>query len=265
MAYRVVTSLFFLKRKKFFVFENVSHKATLIQIQRIPLLGITKTYRTVSNEAVQVLAGCPPLGIRAIMEKYTLDEAQLRKTKMEAEGLWNFDYQSRIPPWKVKRVKWQFYVYSMKGNDIFTDGSKIDEKVGVAFVYFLDGVEIENRQFRLSDGASVFTAEIMAVRVAIAYSHEKNLSEVRIISDSRSALMALNPLGERRQMINAIKESVNNNIELCWVRAHQGQFGKERAAELAKEATARDTTDYKFNKSCVQLKNDVKKQILIKW
>ncbi|GBM20627.1 hypothetical protein AVEN_230223-1 [Araneus ventricosus] len=77
--------------------------------------------------------------------------------------------------------------------------------------------------------------------------------------------MALNSLDEKRQVINATKENVNNSIELCWVRAHQGQFGNERADELAKEATARDTIDYKFNRSCVRPKNDVKKEIMIKW
>ncbi|GBL76487.1 hypothetical protein AVEN_53239-1 [Araneus ventricosus] len=44
----------------------------------------------------------------------------------------------------------------------------------------------------------------------------------------------------------------------------QNGNGNERADELAKEATAKDTIDYKFNRSCVQMKNDVKKQ-LIKW
>ncbi|GBN28169.1 Putative protein in type-1 retrotransposable element R1DM [Araneus ventricosus] len=40
----------------------------LIQIQRTPLIGITKIYRTVSNEALQVLAGCPPLDIKIAEE-----------------------------------------------------------------------------------------------------------------------------------------------------------------------------------------------------
>ncbi|GBL90296.1 hypothetical protein AVEN_211403-1 [Araneus ventricosus] len=100
----------------------------------------------------------------------------------------------------------------------------------------------------------------MAIREIIAYSHEKNLREVRVISDSRSALMALNSLGERRQIINVMKKSVNNDIELCWVRAHQGPFGNELTDELSKEATARDTIDYKFNRYCVELKYDVRRK-----
>ncbi|GBO33205.1 hypothetical protein AVEN_198940-1 [Araneus ventricosus] len=85
---------------------------------------------------------------------------------METQGLWNFDYHSRILPWEVKRVKWQFYDYSTKGNNIFTDGSKIDQNVDAAFVYFLVGVEIENGQFRLNDGASDM-AEVMTIREAM--------------------------------------------------------------------------------------------------
>ncbi|GBL89510.1 hypothetical protein AVEN_87847-1 [Araneus ventricosus] len=157
--------------------------------------------------------------------------------KWKLKGLWNFDFQSRILPWEVKRVKWQFCDYSIKGNNIFTDGLKIDQKVGAAFVYFLDSVEIENIQFRLKNGASVFMAEVMAIRETIAYSHEKNLKEVRIISDSRSDLMALNSLDEGRQIKNVIKESMNNNIELCWVRYTR----KIQCTVAAKKSKQRNT------------------------
>ncbi|GBN31330.1 hypothetical protein AVEN_153047-1 [Araneus ventricosus] len=49
--------------------DTVKTNSRLIQIQRIPLLGIAKTYRTVSNDAIQVLTGCPPFDIKAEIEK----------------------------------------------------------------------------------------------------------------------------------------------------------------------------------------------------
>ncbi|GFT98383.1 transposable element Tc3 transposase [Trichonephila clavipes] len=42
----------------------------------------------------------------------------------------------------------------------YTDGSKIDGRVGFAFVVFRSGVESENFQFRIRDECTVFVAEI---------------------------------------------------------------------------------------------------------
>ncbi|GBO45415.1 hypothetical protein AVEN_239203-1, partial [Araneus ventricosus] len=63
---------------------------------------------------------------------------------------------------------------------------------------------------------------------------------------------------------NNIKESIDGNIELHWVRTHQVQLGNEHAYELAKNATVKDMIDYHFNRSCVQLRNDAKRNIILK-
>ncbi|GBN74284.1 hypothetical protein AVEN_22375-1 [Araneus ventricosus] len=89
-----------------------------------------------------------------------------------------------------KEGEMRFYDFDWKGNLMFTDGSKIDDKVGSAFVHFVDGVEFGNKQFRLSDGAIVFMADVIAIKEAIEYTHERNLRNVKNISDFRSALMA---------------------------------------------------------------------------
>ncbi|GFW61582.1 RNase H domain-containing protein [Trichonephila clavipes] len=43
----------------------------------------------------------------------------------------------------------------------YTDGSKIDGRVGFAFVVFRSGVESENFQFRIRDECTVFVAELL--------------------------------------------------------------------------------------------------------
>ncbi|GFX00016.1 putative transposase [Trichonephila clavipes] len=43
----------------------------------------------------------------------------------------------------------------------YTDGSKIDGRVGFAFVVFRSGVECENFQFRIRDECTVFVAELL--------------------------------------------------------------------------------------------------------
>ncbi|GBM40871.1 hypothetical protein AVEN_14795-1 [Araneus ventricosus] len=123
-----------------------------------------------------------------------------------------------------KEGEMRFYDFDWEGNLTFTDVSKIDDKVGLAFVHFVDGVEFGNKQFRLSDGATVFMADVIAIKEAIEYTHERNLRNVKNILDSRSALMSLNSPLEKRQILSHIKESIDDNIELRWVRAHQNQL-----------------------------------------
>ncbi|GBM34636.1 Putative protein in type-1 retrotransposable element R1DM, partial [Araneus ventricosus] len=47
--------------------DRVKMNAKLLQIQRYPLLSITKAYRTTSNEALQILSGCVPIDLKAQM------------------------------------------------------------------------------------------------------------------------------------------------------------------------------------------------------
>ncbi|GBM34836.1 hypothetical protein AVEN_204736-1, partial [Araneus ventricosus] len=60
--------------------------------------------------------------------------------------------------------------------------------------------------------------------------------------------MALKFPLEKRQILKHIKESIDDIIELHWVRAYQGILGNERADELA---TVKDMIDCPFNRSCV--------------
>ncbi|GBN19214.1 hypothetical protein AVEN_247997-1, partial [Araneus ventricosus] len=55
------------------------------------------------------------------------------------------------------------------GNVIYTDGSKIQNSVGCAFVHSQESDEIFSEPFRLSDEASVFMAEVVAIRQAVGF------------------------------------------------------------------------------------------------
>ncbi|GBN01366.1 hypothetical protein AVEN_117283-1 [Araneus ventricosus] len=70
----------------------------LIQIQRTPLTDITKTYRTVSNEALRVLAGCPPLDIKIAEEIEVLTRIKQVRRKQEIGGVISVDYELKIKP-----------------------------------------------------------------------------------------------------------------------------------------------------------------------
>ncbi|GFV52367.1 uncharacterized protein TNCV_855371 [Trichonephila clavipes] len=54
-----------------------------------------------------------------------------------------------------------------------TDGSKIDGRVGFAFVVFRNGVEPENFQLRIRDEGTVFVAELLCLNFAVKWITEQ--------------------------------------------------------------------------------------------
>ncbi|GBN73172.1 Retrovirus-related Pol polyprotein from type-1 retrotransposable element R1 4 [Araneus ventricosus] len=141
----------------------------LIQIQRQTLLGITKTYRTVSNEAIQVLSGCPPLDLKIRIENDMVKQIRKNKLNKIIDEKISFEYEKRIQPWKSLNIDWNYYMEEMKGMMIFTDGFEMDERVGSAFVVFYNEIELDYRKFRLNESSTVFMAEVIAIQQAIQY------------------------------------------------------------------------------------------------
>ncbi|GBM01071.1 hypothetical protein AVEN_117005-1 [Araneus ventricosus] len=127
---------------------------------------------------------------------------------------------------------------------IFTDGSKIGNRVGAAFVHFGNKQEIKS-QYRLADHNTVYMAELFAIHKAIDYILDHELNDVKIVSDSRSILMTVGFLSDNREFIWQIKKRLKDrkDIKLMWVRVHKGEMGNERADLLTKEASNRDMID----------------------
>ncbi|GFS79507.1 RNase H domain-containing protein [Trichonephila clavipes] len=127
----------------------------------------------------------------------------------------------------------------------FTDGSKINSKVGLAFVIFQDFIEIGTRQFRIRDECSVFQAELLCIAQAVSWicNNEILSSNFLICSDSLSSLCALNNIYSQNKLI--VKTHINLDflrsrgvqVFFSFVRGHTGIYGNERADWLAKEAT----------------------------
>ncbi|GFU96541.1 retrovirus-related Pol polyprotein from type-1 retrotransposable element R1 [Trichonephila clavipes] len=98
----------------------------------------------------------------------------------------------------IKRNAINIVQFSDKGTEDFpvicyTDGSKIDGRVGFAFVVFRSGVESENFQFRICDECTVFVAELLCLNFAVKWITEQNsvISEYLICTDSLSSLDSL--------------------------------------------------------------------------
>ncbi|XP_023213469.1 uncharacterized protein LOC111616264 [Centruroides sculpturatus] len=124
--------------------------------------------------------------------------------------------------------------------EIFTDGSRVDNHVGAAFMAMQNDAEIHTEQYRLMDSCSVFQAELYAIERAIMWVTRTHVSDQIIINtDSRSALDTLQQFADTNATALNIKQIINQsgiNIKMKWIKAHSGIFGNERADLLAKEA-----------------------------
>ncbi|GBL87721.1 hypothetical protein AVEN_81338-1 [Araneus ventricosus] len=156
----------------------------------------------------------------------------------------------------------------MKGLVIFTDCSKMEGRVGCAFVVFYNKTELDYKKFRLNESRTVLMAEVIAIQKAVQYVKANDLGQVNIISDSRSALMALSAVEEARDIINNIKEDIKEckgKITLTWNRAHVGNFWNECADQLAKEATLISDETISFVPSRNQIRYEGNKIIKDLW
>ncbi|GBL80150.1 hypothetical protein AVEN_29136-1 [Araneus ventricosus] len=150
---------------------------------------------------------------------------QVRR-EQEIGVLISFDYELKLKPWQLIRIRWEFFEEQENGHLIFTDGSKIGDKVGCAFVHYYNKMELQFQEYRLGDANTVYMAEITAIQKTIDYVIDSGLVNVEIVTDSRSTLQALESVIDRRAIIVDIKtklKTYRNNILLYWVKAHKGQ------------------------------------------
>ncbi|GBP46662.1 hypothetical protein EVAR_86914_1 [Eumeta japonica] len=126
------------------------------------------------------------------------------------------------------------------GPQIYTDGSKINGRVGAAITWWTNDTESEYQTLSLHPSCSVYQAEMYALYRAVAMVKASREKVVNILSDSRSSLELLSNPRAGHPLAHAIRESTRNanaegkEIRFYWLRAHVGTKGNERADELAK-------------------------------
>ena len=160
---------------------------------------------------------------------------------------------SAFPPWRIHKLSVCTELFSLSKRDtpgntlrddhitahtisfcIFTDGSKTADRVGYA-LFSSRG----SSQCRLTNAASIYTAELYAIRDVIEYSatHAAEYETITIHSHSRSAIQALSSPSQQNPLIQQIQDTIimsTKSFTLCWVPSHVGVEGNERADELAK-------------------------------
>ena len=137
-------------------------------------------------------------------------------------------------------------------DEVYTDGSKIKERVGAAAViywHFQTG-ETTCRQLskRLPDNSSIFAAEVTAISLALNYyQHMRPVHhDVVIYSDSMSCLQAIEGEDTENHFICHIMNLLwslsdkGTQVCFCWVPSHCCIDGNEKVDQLAKETLDQD-------------------------
>ena len=127
--------------------------------------------------------------------------------------------------------------------NVYTDGSKMGDKVGAGVYIFRSDITIAEASFRLPDTATVYQAEMLAIREAATILQAiPDLTSIKIYVDSQAALRSFQAdFVKSRLALQTIEElnKINHDsLTFVWTKAHVGTEGNEKADELAKQGTS---------------------------
>lgn len=148
---------------------------------------------------------------------------------------------------------------------VFTDGSRCDEGVGCAFV-----MGDMKRSFRLNSDASVFTAEIKAIELALVAIEKQAKDIVVIVSDSLSSLRSISDMYATHPIVQSVQvrlhalAEVGKRVFLMWVPSHSGIKGNETVDSLARSGARRLCVDFD-QMTFEDLKSSMRRSILQRW
>ena len=126
--------------------------------------------------------------------------------------------------------------------NVYTDGSKQNGKVGAGVYILKDTTTIAECSFRLPNEATVFQAEVTAIKeAAYLLKNMIDFTEVKFFVDSQAALKALAADTLSSKLVHNTLVELNSipaqDIKLVWTKAHIGTEGNEKADQLAKKGT----------------------------
>ncbi|KAK3878414.1 hypothetical protein Pcinc_016998 [Petrolisthes cinctipes] len=150
------------------------------------------------------------------------------------------DKKESLPPPVARSLFLEHAFTHRESLPVYTDGSKSDAGVGFGVVFpdFCLGGS------RLPFVMSIFTAELSAILYALQVIFTLPQPSFIIFSDSCIALQALCNFNSSHPLVLAILEWLvllgrrGHRVIFCWVPAHVGVDGNERADALAKGAVS---------------------------
>ena len=126
------------------------------------------------------------------------------------------DYQRRF-------LELNDFYENNKNTPVYTDGSKSNDYVSASAVSSVDTLKVN-----LPTDTSIFTAEAVAVKLAVQYIQSQTLRRTVIYSDSLSCLQALKNKNLEHPIIREIVQilsylnEVESQVEFCGIPGHIG-------------------------------------------
>ena len=216
--------------KEFLLAEAVrgSYKITVSELWRVNPIGSfgkTKSHVDVCNEA------------RKSLPLLQMPDDRIKKTKVFER---NFDCQIID---KKKAIRFES-VLNQSTVKIYTDGSKLDGRVGAGFYAEYPNNYLKQAFFHLGIYSTVFQAEVLAISVVA-----KNLllekmhnQSIVVLVDSQAAIKALIKCTVTSiTVLNCIRNlnqlGKQNHVSIAWIPGHAGVHGNEVADYVAKSGS----------------------------
>lgn len=233
----------------------------LQRVQRRILLRLIKGYRTISFEATCVIAGLTPIDIKIqeMVDVYETVKSQCvdGAFHMGPQCVMDTPIPAELRPHPSVSIDVQDEVQQASKYNIYTDGSKIDGKVGAGLVVYDedDETQVYMQQMKLADWCSNNQAELLAIHKALEWllqlEVESGQRKAKIMTDSQVSLRVIGNNGRTSEMGHAIRNKVNRlqsadmgwTLTITWIKPHAGHKGNEQADRLAKEAALSEDMD----------------------
>ena len=236
----------------------------LDRVQRLVCLYITGAVRTTPTSALEIIVGLTPLtlyikqeamlacyrlktnfqwspyrvghaSVQTLME-LEIPASRLRNDHVVATYIFDKNYVVTIP----SKEAWNNQNVEILDVICFTDGSRHQRlgQTGAGVYIQTSGVKLA---IPLGKYATVFQAEMYAIRDCICNINSQEESSVAICSDSQAVLKTLRGAKTTSNLVKetilALKAlSVSHSVRLLWVPGHCGVEGNEIADVLAKQA-----------------------------
>ncbi|GBN27337.1 hypothetical protein AVEN_21560-1 [Araneus ventricosus] len=199
---------------------SVNQRNKIITLQRQVLLAVTEAFRTTSTAALHVLSGIEPVDQVCDMETeiYKAKQGQQISTFL-GRDIEPISLDAYVDQWQhpaeISDVRMDPFP-SSSSLAIYTDGSKMNNRVGAAFCVLEPELSSEYL-YRLADHNTVFQAELTALHQALLWKKQQRPRDLcNIFTDSLSSLKAIQKLRPRNNLVEKIKDLCDETVSLQW-------------------------------------------------
>lgn len=223
-----------------------------------------------------------PAKIPALLEKYKIQDAELQApTYQTTFNMTTIEPKATLSKMICKKTastqeieeKAKKYIHKNYRNSlqIFTDGSKDQEKELVGCAYTIPEINYTNR-FKLNKNITIFSAELTAIIEALKWIKENKPQKVVILTDSLSAIQTLQvkQCNSRPDLILQILELIDQVIKnetilnIDWCPSHCNIAGNDKADEAAKIGSSTGNK-IKIKLGKTEIYSIIKKEIRKHW